>query len=162
MTAMTEAELIYELGWSLWRATACVGGASPWANKIEALMHDPRPGDPVIVAYTLNLDRRLLVGRLLKTTEEPYPREGDIDEEILTRPVWTIVLLNGERIRWENVEVLRLPRNNLEPEWRAEHTDEFEAHFRGSWPSTTPAGRCQVCEWEEERAAWLAREESKP
>ncbi len=150
---MTPAEMLYHAGDSLWCNTGCVGGGAPVSRDMAALMEEPRPGDPVIITHTLRSSCEDLVGRLLRVEVVPWPDWED-GEPNPGREVWTIVTLDDRLLRWENVQVLRLPRHHLEPEWRRRHPDQ-RSHFSGWWPATMPSGQCQVCEWEEERLGWL-------
>jgi hypothetical protein len=115
---------------------------------------------------TLRREAADLVGTLISVEEEPYPDwdEQANGEPAPRRPVWTILTLDGRRLRWENVQVLRLPRSQYEWEYQFKHPGPGE-HFRARWPATTPAGQCQVCAWEAERRSFLAsvkQEEAKP
>jgi hypothetical protein len=86
-----------------------------WAVR----MRTPTPGDLVVevTAYFRPVETR--VGKLVSITDEPYPYEN-WDEAyegrpVPTRPIYTIVMLEGKTIRWENCQFVALPTTEFDP-----------------------------------------------
>lgn len=86
-----------------------------WAVR----MRTPAPGDLVVEVTAYFRPVELRVGKLISITDEPYPYE-DWDEAyegrpVPTRPIYTIVTLDGNTMRWENCQFVALPTTEFDP-----------------------------------------------
>lgn len=128
---------------TLWGAVL-VGDPCQHVSDIYKLMRDPRPGDPVVVMAAINAEASKRLGRLISVERDP---QGDCFWK------WLIEHADGSRTNWENVSVLRLPRDAYEVETRADHARN--GCTCSAYKRAQCGFYCVLAAWDDERYRWV-------